>query len=91
MATRNNYSLVIAVVQRAATTQVKGGENGGRTLSHVQIVRELGMSTLDGEGHSAGQLPWPAEIAPADGEVIAFLQNQDNGRIVAATRSAVTR
>jgi len=87
--TGNNYSLVVAVVQRTATTQVKRGENGGRTLSHVQIVRELGMSTLDGKGESAGHLGWPEGIAPADAEVIAFLQNQDNGQIVAATRSPV--
>jgi len=89
MAKRDNYSLVVAVVQRAATTQVRRGENGGKTLSHVQIVRGLEMSTLDGQGQRAGQLAWPAGLAPADGEVIAFLQNQDNGQIVAASRSAV--
>ena len=87
----DKFSLVVAVVQRSATTQVKAGENGGKTLSHVQIVRELGMSALDGKGESAGHLDWPAGIAPADGEVIAFLQNQDNGQIIAATRSAVAQ
>jgi len=86
---RDKYELVVAVVQRSAATQVRGGENGGKTLSHVQIVRELGMSALDGKGQSSGRLDWPAGIAPADGEVIAFLQNQDNGQIIAATRSAV--
>jgi hypothetical protein len=86
---RDKYALVVAVVQRSATTQVRGGENGGKTLSHVQIVRELGMSALDGKGQSSGRLDWPAGIAPAVGEVIAFLQNQDNGQIIAATRSAV--
>jgi len=85
----NNYSLIVAVVQRTATTQVKSGENGGRTLSHVQIVRELGVSALDGKGQGAGRLAWPAGVAPADGEVIAFLQNRDNGKIIAATRSVV--
>ena len=86
---RDKFSIIVAVVQRSATTQVKRGENEGKTLSHVQIVRELGMSALDGKGESSGHLDWPAGIAPADGEVIAFLQNQDNGQIVAATRSAV--
>ncbi|HEV2480856.1 MAG TPA: DUF1223 domain-containing protein [Puia sp.] len=88
-ATRGNYSLVVAVVQRSATTQVKGGENGGRTLSHVQIVRDLRVSALDGKGLGAGQLAWPAGVAPGDGEVIAFLQDADNGKIVAATRRMV--
>lgn len=85
-ATRDNYSLVVAVVQRTATTQVKGGENGGKTLTHVQIVRELNVSALDARGQGSGQLAWPAGVAPADGEVIAFLQNSNSGRIVAATR-----
>ena len=88
-AARHNYSLVVAVVQRAATTQVKGGENGGRTLSHVQIVRGLSVSALDGKGQGAGRLAWPAGVAPADGEVIAYLQNPDNGMIVAATRRVI--
>lgn len=88
-AMQNNYSLVVAVVQRTATTQVKGGENGGKTLSHVQVVRELGMSALDAKGQGAGRLAWPTGVAPTDGEVIAFLQNADNGKIVAATRSVV--
>ena len=88
-ATRHNYSLVVAVVQRTATTQVKAGENGGRTLSHVQIVRELSTSALDGKGQGAGQLAWPEGVAPADAEVIAFLQDADNGQIVAATRRTV--
>jgi hypothetical protein len=89
MVARDKFSLFVAVVQRSATTQVKSGENGGRTLSHVQIVRELGMSALDGKGGSSGHLDWPAGIAPADGEVIAFLQNEEDGQIIAATRSAV--
>jgi hypothetical protein len=89
MVARDKFSLVVAVVQRSATTQVKSGENGGRTLSHVQIVRELEVSALDGKGASSGHLDWPAGIAPADGEVIAFLQNEEDGQIIAATRSAV--
>jgi hypothetical protein len=87
--TRHDYSLVVAVVQRMATTQVKRGENGGRTLSHVQIVRELSVSALDAKGQGAGQLAWPAGVAPQEGEVIAFLQNSANGRIVAATRRTI--
>jgi len=88
-ATPHHYSLVVAVVQRSATTQVKGGENSGRTLSHVQIVRGLSVSALDGRGQGAGRLAWPSGVAPADGEIIAFLQNPDNGEIVAATRRVI--
>jgi hypothetical protein len=37
----NNEALLVAFVQRAASTQVKGGENGGRTLAHINIVKAL--------------------------------------------------
>jgi hypothetical protein len=82
-----HVSVVVALVERSATTAVKAGENGGRTLSHVQIVRQLGMGSLDGKGNGAGKLEWPAGIASGEGEVIAFLQDQDNGKIIAATKA----
>jgi hypothetical protein len=84
---RSHVGVVVALVERSAVTAVKAGENSGRTLSHVQIVRQFGMGSLDGKGNSAGELDWPAEIAPGQGEVIAFLQDQDNGKILAATKS----
>jgi hypothetical protein len=80
-------SVVVAIVERSATTAVKAGENNGRTLSHVQIVRQLGMGALDGKGNAEGKVEWPAGIAPGEGEVIAFLQDQDNGKIIAATKA----
>jgi hypothetical protein len=81
-------SLVVAVVEHSAVTKVKAGENGGKTLAHVQIVRSFQTLRPDAKGNSSGQLDWPAGVNPQDGEVIAFLQDQDNGRIVAATRAA---
>jgi len=84
---RAHVSVVVALVERTAVTKVRAGENSGRTLSHVQVVRQFVMASLDGKGNSAGKLDWPAGIAPGEGEVIAFLQDQDNGKIIAATRS----
>ncbi|WP_188927397.1 DUF1223 domain-containing protein [Puia dinghuensis] len=81
--------LVVAVVEHSAVTKVRAGENGGKTLSHIQIVRGLETVKLDGKGNAGGHLDWPGGVDPADGEVIAFLQDEDNGQIVAATRSAV--
>jgi hypothetical protein len=85
-----NLQLMVAVVETSAVTRVRGGENSGKTLSHVQIVRGLGQSPVDAKGQSTGYLDWPARVKPTDGEVIAFLQDQDSGQIIAATRSAVT-
>jgi len=74
-------------VEKNAATHVKGGENNGRTLSHVQIVRGLAMLTPGAGGAGSGHLDWPAGMNAADGEVIAFLQDQENGKIVAATKA----
>lgn len=84
---KQRLSLVAVVVEKNAATHVKGGENNGRTLSHVQIVRGLAMLTPGAGGAGSGHLDWPAGMNAADGEVIAFLQDQENGKIVAATKA----
>ena len=38
--------LTIALVQKSGQSQVKAGENSGRNLTHVQIVRKLAVETL---------------------------------------------
>ena len=83
----HNTSLLVAIVQRSATSQVKAGENSGRTLSHVQIVRQLQTAKVDATGSGAGSLPLPADVGTSDEEIIAFLQDNKTGHIIAATRS----
>lgn len=85
----NHLRLVVAVVERDASTKVMGGENGGKTLAHVQIVRGFGKASLDGRGDAAGHLDWPAGVMASNAELIAFLQEEDSGKILAATRSAI--
>jgi hypothetical protein len=85
----HHTSLLIAIVQRSATSQVKAGENSGRTLSHVQIVRQLQTAKVDAAGSGAGSIPLPAGVDSSDGEIIAFLQDNDTGHIIAATRSVL--
>jgi hypothetical protein len=79
-------SLVVALVQRSAVTNVKAGENGGKTLTHVQIVRGLQVVDADGRGSGTGKMEWPAGLKAGDAEVVAFLQNRGSGEIVAACR-----
>lgn len=83
--TGNNISLLVAIVQRTATTAVRAGENGGQTLSHVQIVRNITSSGLKANGSGGGSISLPKGVSPGDEELIAFLQNNDNGHIIAAT------
>jgi hypothetical protein len=85
----HHTSLLVAIVQRSATSEVKAGENSGRTLSHVQIVRQLQSVKVNATGSGVGYLPLPAGVATSDEEIIAFLQDNHNGHIIAATRSAL--
>lgn len=82
-----NAVLLLAVVQHSAQDKVERGENAGRTLSHVQIVRNIESVKLKGnEGDTAIALPKGVE--PQDSELIAFLQDPDTGAIIGATKSA---
>ncbi|KAA2240895.1 DUF1223 domain-containing protein [Chitinophaga agrisoli] len=82
-------NLLVAVVQKAAQTQVRRGENSGRTLSHVQVVRKLSSYALDGKDTGAATIQLPAGIPVADLEIISFLQTPANGGIIAATKAAI--
>lgn len=71
-------TLLLVGFDPAHTTRVAGGENGGRTLTEVNIVRSL---VLAGPWHGAAatlHAPQPA------GERTAALLQGDDGRILAA-------
>lgn len=78
--------LVLALVQKSATSRVERGENGGRTLSHVQIVRSLASIGLKGQGDGTAHLTLPADIGRQPWELIAFAQNNTTGVIIAAAK-----
>lgn len=84
-----NTSLLLALVEKNAVSKVLRGENEGRTLSHVQIVRNLQNIRLNGQNAGTGTLDIPAGLYQNGLEVIAFLQNNSNGEIIAATKSGI--
>jgi hypothetical protein len=77
--------LQVAVVQKNAQTKVLRGENGGHTLSHVQIVRELQEVNLDGNNGIAN-ITLPHGFDTKNWEIIGFLQNKTNGVVTAASK-----
>jgi hypothetical protein len=85
-----NTSLLVALVQKNAVSKVLKGENEGRTLSHVQIVRDLETIDLNGKKDGAATLKSPAGLTAEDYEVIAFLQNNRTGEITAAGKVPLT-
>jgi hypothetical protein len=78
--------LQVALVQLDAVSQVKAGENRGRTLRHANVVRAFQTVLLEGQksGHTALSLP-KGEQARGDA-VIAFLQDSGTMAVRGATR-----
>ena len=77
--------LVIALIQKSGQTNVTAGENAGRTLSHVQIVRKLVMETLHSNVGKVS-LTIPEDYKSNDCELIGFIQKKTNGTILSATK-----
>ena len=83
----NNSTLLLALVQKNATVEVKRGENGGRTLSHVQIVSNIQNIALNATSGEAA-IALPVKFSSKNYEVIALIQDTRTGEINAATKSA---
>jgi hypothetical protein len=81
-----NTVLQIAVLQKNAQTRVGRGENSGRTLSHVQIVRNLQNVPLSGSMGTVNAA-LPNGFDTKGWEIIVFLQNTADGAITGAARA----
>lgn len=80
-------TLNVALVQNEATTEVKRGENGGRTLQHVNVVRKLATVEAQPTGNVTVRLPGEAANVPLS--VIVFVQQKGGGKIGGAKGLAV--
>ncbi|OCX53220.1 hypothetical protein BEL04_02620 [Mucilaginibacter sp. PPCGB 2223] len=83
--TRGGNALLIAFVLKSASTQVKHGENGGRTLSHINIVKSLNAITLHQPNGNAS-LHLPEGYNPQTWDIIGFVQNTSTGEVLSAQR-----
>lgn len=84
----NSY-LVLALIEKTASSKVLKGENQGRTLMHVQIVRKIQAIRINELKEGVGELEIPEGLDRQKLEIIAFLQSGNKGEITAATRAAV--
>lgn len=78
-----NKALYLALMQKKASSHVMAGENEGRQLSHVQIVRELIPVDISGKSTT---INLPATLQQEGWELIGFVQNKGNGSITAAAK-----
>jgi hypothetical protein len=83
-----NSLLQVAVLQKQAVSKVERGENSGRTLSHVQIVRKLQTVALTGNSGTVN-VSLPHGFDAQNWEIVAFLQNKANGSITGASRATM--
>ncbi|MBL7741848.1 MAG: DUF1223 domain-containing protein [Chitinophagaceae bacterium] len=68
--------LNIALVQKKAITNVKRGENGGRKLEHINVVRELKSFTAGNNETITAGFKIPSGLTVKDMQLIAFLQDK---------------
>ncbi|WP_246228658.1 DUF1223 domain-containing protein [Paraflavitalea devenefica] len=80
---KENAVLLLALVQKNAQTQVRAGENEGRRLSHVQIVRQLVQAAIN---NNSTMINLPEGFNKEGWEVVGFVQRKEDGRITAAAR-----
>jgi hypothetical protein len=83
----SNLLLNVALVQPEATTVVKRGENGGRTLHHVNIVRELNTTNATRNGTVTLKIPDSESKTPF--KVIAFTQSSKDLHVLNAVEEAL--
>lgn len=75
-----------------AESQVSGGENGGRTLSHVAVVRQIakvGLLTRDKGLAQDVQVKFESGLEPHNLRLIAFVQESNQGKVLGATGQLV--
>src|SRR5262245_46698436 len=85
--------VIVALTEDDLSSIVKRGENGGRTLNHVAVVRSLQtLGALERESFVAnGQISLNKAWNPANMRAVAWLQGQKTKHVYAAARSPIVR
>lgn len=78
-----SLDLIVLLVQKNGYSEVKKGQNSGKRLNHVQIVRALKKASLM---EKTTRLPVPDHVDLKHAEVIGLVQNSQNGEIKSAAR-----
>jgi hypothetical protein len=85
--------LMLAITEDGLVTEVKRGENGGRTLRHAGVVRlleELGTFKLqDDPLRATKKITLPKSAVAANLKLVIFLQEDGTRRVLGAASSAV--
>jgi hypothetical protein len=87
----SNALVMMAITEDNLTTQVGSGENGGRTLHHAAVVRDLRqVGTLkDGGIETTVPLNLQKDWKRSDLHAVVFIQNGPSGKIEGAASVAL--
>jgi hypothetical protein len=81
-------TVYVAIAENKVQSNIAGGENGGRSLTHVAVVRAFApVGTVKG-GSSFSKditIPMPAGAGSSGFRLVAFLQEDRSRKIVGAT------
>jgi hypothetical protein len=85
-------TLYAAIAEDGISTRVERGENSGKTLEHVSVVRELkmlGMLAADkNEFDAAVDVQSPPDAKAENLKVVVFVQENESRRIIGVGRTA---
>jgi len=76
--------LNVALVESGIHTDVKSGENRGRTLYHSNVVRDFQRLAIQSDLIGSISLDLPKDMDPAQCKIIAYLQQDKLGNILFA-------
>jgi hypothetical protein len=80
----------VALAAAHAESQVTRGENSGRTLQHVAVVRNiLLVGKTNGQGTFFKDMMLPLKGGNGDWRAVAFLQDSGSGQILGAAESGL--
>jgi hypothetical protein len=82
--------VVVAAVEDRATTRVTRGENQGRTLTHVAVVRSMSVVGA-GKGSFSGRVTLAGLQALGSAHAVVFVQERGGGPVYAAESIALDR
>ncbi len=85
-ALKANENVVLELVLKNASTQVKRGENSGATLSHINIVQDI-VQKKESMGTATFNLP--ANFTKENYLIVAFIQNNESFEITNAKKITI--
>jgi hypothetical protein len=79
--------LYLALADNSDETRVGGGENSGKSLHHVAVLRSLQkVANVNAEGgQKQVKLKLPKSESPANLRLVAFVQESENGPVLGAS------